>query len=244
MTRSRDYRVYNGSHRAARASEFVRLVPEGVVMPKGLAGIIALTMAASGAVESIAAPQILYNNGGINGTIGGLDIGSYATSDSFTLSNAATITGVDFGVWTVAPGIPETVNWAIVSTPNTYASGTQAAVSLISTFCTACGTNNYYDIYWAAFSVAPTTLAAGTYYLVLTGVVTTLPGVSSYWDINDGPSSASVGYYNSPLPSEAFQVISTTGVPEVSTWSMMLLGFSGLGFATYRRAASKRAPAI
>jgi hypothetical protein len=27
----------------------------------------------------------------------------------------------------------------------------------------------------------------------------------------------------------------TTGVPEVSTWAMMLLGFAGLGWAGYRR---------
>jgi hypothetical protein len=30
----------------------------------------------------------------------------------------------------------------------------------------------------------------------------------------------------------------TSGVPETSTWAMMLLGFAGLGFAGYRRAKS------
>jgi hypothetical protein len=28
-----------------------------------------------------------------------------------------------------------------------------------------------------------------------------------------------------------------TGVPEVSTWAMMLLGFAGVGFMAYRRKA-------
>jgi hypothetical protein len=28
--------------------------------------------------------------------------------------------------------------------------------------------------------------------------------------------------------------VSLTGVPEPSTWAMMLLGFAGLGFAAYR----------
>jgi len=33
---------------------------------------------------------------------------------------------------------------------------------------------------------------------------------------------------------------SITGVPESSTWAMLLVGFAGLGFAGYRQ--SKRAP--
>ncbi len=35
----------------------------------------------------------------------------------------------------------------------------------------------------------------------------------------------------------------TTAVPEPSTWAMMLLGFAGIGFATYRH-RSRRAPSI
>ena len=33
----------------------------------------------------------------------------------------------------------------------------------------------------------------------------------------------------------------TTGVPEPSTWALMVLGFAGLGFAGYRRANKSRA---
>ena len=35
----------------------------------------------------------------------------------------------------------------------------------------------------------------------------------------------------------------TTGVPEPSTWAMMLAGFLGLGFAGYRRMKVSRAAA-
>jgi hypothetical protein len=36
----------------------------------------------------------------------------------------------------------------------------------------------------------------------------------------------------------------TAGVPEPSTWAMMLLGFAGLGFAGYRRARSRSVTAL
>jgi len=37
-------------------------------------------------------------------------------------------------------------------------------------------------------------------------------------------------------------VVVTTGVPEPSTWAMMLLGFAGLGFAAYQ--GSRKAVSI
>jgi PEP-CTERM motif len=36
----------------------------------------------------------------------------------------------------------------------------------------------------------------------------------------------------------------TSGVPEPSTWAMMVIGFIGLGYAAFRRGAKGRAPAI
>jgi hypothetical protein len=43
------------------------------------------------------------------------------------------------------------------------------------------------------------------------------------------------GYFSleSPINLNAPPVV--TGVPEASTWAMMLLGFAGIGFAGYRR---------
>jgi hypothetical protein len=38
-----------------------------------------------------------------------------------------------------------------------------------------------------------------------------------------------------------FEVSGVGGVPEPSTWAMMLLGFAGLGFAAYRKALGARA---
>lgn len=44
-----------------------------------------------------------------------------------------------------------------------------------------------------------------------------------YWDSNNGDNSQFV------------TAIITTAVPEPSTWAMMILGFAGVGFMTYRR---------
>ena len=38
-----------------------------------------------------------------------------------------------------------------------------------------------------------------------------------------------------------FETGNTPGTPEPSTWAMMLLGFAGLGFASYRKARGARA---
>ena len=47
-----------------------------------------------------------------------------------------------------------------------------------------------------------------------------------------------IGYGNvlSDFPtSESVAVSLTSGVPESSTWAMMILGFASVGFAAYRR---------
>ncbi|HLZ83367.1 MAG TPA: hypothetical protein VKQ54_07340, partial [Caulobacteraceae bacterium] len=56
---------------------------------------------------SSASAAVLYDNGALNGTIGSWNIGGAGgfggVSDSFTLGEASTITGVNFGVW-INPG--------------------------------------------------------------------------------------------------------------------------------------------
>jgi hypothetical protein len=43
------------------------------------------------------------------------------------------------------------------------------------------------------------------------------------------------GFYGFLLSHDTVVALSTTAVPEPSTWAMLLLGFAGLGFAGYRR---------
>jgi hypothetical protein len=53
------------------------------------------------------------------------------------------------------------------------------------------------------------------------------------------PTAASVIFFSQPVDlTSSLQVNSVmTGVPEPSTWAMLLLGFAGIGLATYRRKA-------
>ena len=59
----------------------------------------------------------------------------------------------------------------------------------------------------------------------------TSPGNYSLWE--------SVGQYNYPI--EESGTLSVAAAPELSTWAMLALGFTSLGFASYR--ASRRTAA-
>ena len=53
--------------------------------------------------------------------------------------------------------------------------------------------------------------------------------------------STADGEYSTVTGGDLIASTPTTGVPEPSTWAMMLIGFAGLGFAGYRRASKARA---
>ena len=46
--------------------------------------------------------------------------------------------------------------------------------------------------------------------------------------------------FSAPIESANDTIQTTTAIPEPSTWAMMLLGFAGLGFVSYRKAKSRR----
>ena len=53
---------------------------------------------------------------------------------------------------------------------------------------------------------------------------------------NGGLASGSSTYFSLEYPVQAADFTGVhTGVPEASTWAMMLIGFASLGFASYRR---------
>lgn len=186
-----------------------------------------------------AAANILYNNGPINGTIGGWAISDTgAITDSFTLTSASTLTGVSLGLWAVPGSTPLIVQWGISTSPDFTNSagggGSPTAALTNSLFCTAsvsCG-EDVWDLYTSGFSLPDVTLAAGTYYLSLQNS-TTSDGEPLLWDDNNGPSVAyQYGYGNlynygdsGTSNSESFQILGAAAIPEPN---MRLFDFAAL----------------
>jgi PEP-CTERM motif len=177
-----------------------------------------------------------YDNGPINGTTDAWTINfGYIVSDTFTLSSAATVNSVSFGVWEFPGDTMQTVDWTITATEN------GAGVGLTSNVTDKyISTNQYgYNIDLISFNTGGVPLNAGTYWLNLYNA--TVPsGDPVYWDENSGvgcggsgcPSQASESAVGT-IPSEAF-TIGTSGSTSGSTpepSSIMLFGSGILGLA-------------
>jgi hypothetical protein len=93
---------------------------------------------------------------------------------------------------------------------------------------------DYYGLYLTTFGTREINIYAGTAAAGPDGYV------SETISAGQGPKSAYVGIYDpsSGIDAQEFGTLTITGVPEPSTWAMMLLGFAGLGFAGYRKAKS------
>jgi hypothetical protein len=188
------------------------------------------------------ADTVLYTDGAVNGTFGGDTINNgFAVSDSFTLDQTSTITGVNFGAWTHVGDTISTIEYGITSLSGTYPVTGAAVVSngpVIPGTGFAGGPNRFYDVRIDSFSTSNITLGPGTYYLVLQAAATE-DGTEAYWDANFGWSTATMNYPNNnsslAFP-QSFDILGIADpVPEPSTWAMMILGFLGLGFMAYRK---------
>ncbi len=183
-----------------------------------LLGVLLLCTAAT------AADSILYTNGPDPGNIGywAINNGS-AVSNSFTLSTAATIHGVEFSIYDVNDrNQPLTATWAITTQQfggAVVAGGINTPLIYISRIFA----NRFLFSQWEMKFLTNVTLPPGTYWLQIQGVVTRW-GTWAYWGESDGvecwplrqcPSSA---YYwdtllsrgITPIGSESFELWGTT----------------------------------
>ena len=204
-----------------------------------MAALAAASALAAGAAGAASA-SVLYDNGPINGGIEAwpLTFGD-AVSDSFTLTSAATVTGVDFGVWTFHSDTLSSVDWGITSTPADYVDDGTAAVTTGATHRDTSDT--FYDISADSFSIGPVILAAGTYYLVLQNASAS-DGDPAFWDENGGASTATANVAGT-IPSESFQILGEA-VPEPSSWALMIAGAFGAGAVLRRRRTAAPVAAI
>jgi hypothetical protein len=178
-----------------------------------------------------AVADVLYDNGPV-GTVGPQDLEEGGKANSFTLTDASTVTGVRFNIWTGSGDVLQTIDWAITTAAKTFPDDGTASVSQTFLFTSGDGK----DVDREEFSIAPQVLGPGTYWLVLQNPVDT--GVFRVgWDQSDGPSTA-YDHLGGPVGSESFQIIGTVnapGVPEPAAWALMLTGFGGLGAMLRRR---------
>jgi hypothetical protein len=206
---------------------------------------------------SSAGAAVLYNNGPLNGTVDGLDIaGGAAIADSFTLSAASVLYGVNFGVWTFPGDTLTSVEWAIhaytpdPSTTDIFSGFLASGVASVTIGPSAMRTVDSiaYDMSMDTISLGGLSLPAGSYYLILQNA-TVASGDAVYWDESDGLSSAFSSVIgtlqdfsgNGLSGSESFVVTGrdASAVPEPASWVLTLLGFGGLG-ATWRRSRTLR----
>ena len=85
------------------------------------------------------------------------------------------------------------------------------------------------------------------YLFINNALVVSRPGLNGYGtndasvDLTAGVHPFTIEYYNGPPTGAAVGLglssgLTVTGVPEPSTWALLILGFAGLGWAGYRRA--------
>jgi hypothetical protein len=214
--------------------------PKGVIM-RIISKFIAMAGLGLFGLSQQASAAVLYDNGPLLGLSNSI-YSVYSTADSFTLSQDSVVTGVNFNVWFIPGDTFFSVDFGITNTPYTYADNGTASVTLGPGFAgSPTLPNGATEGAAASFLVGSIPLAAGTYYLVLSNAVTAFNSVI-YWDLNYGPSfgyQCSNGglanvYCGGASGSNSFQIIGQAVTPLPSTWTMMLIGFVGLWFFTYR----------
>lgn len=200
-----------------------------------------------GAVLSLLATQsqatVLAEVGPLTGGNGGYTISDgTAVSTQFTLTQEATITGVNFGLWTNVGETVSLVDFGIATLPNVYlVSGTASVTTGAPDQSFGFG---FYDVREANIGFGAT-LAAGTYYLILQNAVVT--GGQAYWNIVQGNSNPTTQNCCGTIDGVSYQILgdyTVSGVPEPSTWAMMFLGFAGVGFMAYRRSRKDQGVAL
>jgi hypothetical protein len=192
----------------------------------GVLAVSLLSLVGALAAVPASADSPLYSNPG-PGTYLVNGFGN-PTSDSFKLSQNSTVTGANLTLWVNALDSPVSVTWQIDSSFTNFDSSTLLEGGTSGVLSPHLVTTSYgFPIYQLSIAIPSLALDAGTYWLELDGVTTTL-GYSGFWDESDGPSLAWNGADGlGPVGSETFQILGTPDSVTPEPASFLLLG-SGL----------------
>lgn len=205
---------------------------------------------------------LLYENPpsdfGYNSTpIGYDDVEPHYAGNTFTLTSASTVTGVNFAAWNASNDLVKTVSWKILDEQfgfgATLAQGDAAVSSNFNKL-------NFYNVYVtdSTFTIPDLNLGAGTYWLYLYGAKTynddwaswdNTPVGTSGFDNNSGRTSGNTfRIYGEEMvrgpggggdPCNTNLPLGCGGepsapVPEPAAWALMIAGF-GMAGATLRQ---------
>jgi hypothetical protein len=185
---------------------------------------------------SYASADVIYENGTFNGTFQGAQISPpQAITDSFTVTDAATLNLVTVGLWAPVNSVPQSLDWSVGTTQFGSEAGSGTA-TLFNTFVRQVGD---FDVYLSTFALY-VPLAAGDYWLTLDNGSNVGGGMLG-WDINFGPSAAFYAFpgETGPAASEYFRLEGTltppSNVPEPATLAIFAGGLMGLAFVRRTR---------